>query len=199
VSAGGGSTSYTRQRRLFCVTIQVYVDEAGLDGKSPFFLFSALLGTLVDWKGFSERWKSALEESPRIAYFKMDEAVGFQKQFYRWSESKRNQKLIRLAQTFNGSQYGFLEHTVTADLGAIERELKPLTRKPAHGPYFWPFQITIQSVCLSILETSPEYDLPMEFYFDDHVIFGPRGPFSRRRWMQNHRIDNASSGAMTLG
>lgn len=94
------------------MTIQAYVDETGMDGKSPFFLFAALLGTLDDWTAFSDRWKSALEESPRIPYFKMDEAVGFQKQFYGWSESKRNQKLIR--PTFQKIKDVFQPTTVSA-------------------------------------------------------------------------------------
>ena len=67
-----------------------------------------------------------------------------------------------------------MEHTVTADLNAIEKELRPRSIKPANEVYFGPFQLTIQSVCLSILDTTPDYDIPFEFYFDENVILGPR-------------------------
>src|SRR5687768_17428435 len=30
------------------------------------------------------------------------------------------------------------------------------------------------SVCLSIIDSSPDDDIPMEFFFDENVIFGPR-------------------------
>ena len=156
------------------MTIQGYVDESGLDGRSQWLVFSALLATVEDWMAFSSRWKSILDEHPRLAYFKMNEAVGFTGEFYRWSEANRNQKLIRLAGTFRVGKYGFIENTVTADLRAIERDLLPISQKPVSEPYFWPFQLTIKSACLSILATSPDYDIPMEFFFDEHVIFGPR-------------------------
>lgn len=154
------------------MTIQAYVDETGLDGRSPILLFSALIGTAFDWASFSDQWKDVLNESPRIDYFKMDEAVGFDKQFYGCSESQRNYKLIRLAKTIGG-EYPIVEHVVTADLAAIEKVLKPLASKPASDPYFWPFQLTIHTIGLSLL-LDAEYDEPFEIFFDEHVIFGPR-------------------------
>ena len=108
----GVPESERRRRKL--VTIQVYVDDTGLDGRSPYFLFSALYATVPDWAAFSDRWKLVLDEYPRISYFKMDEAADFKGQFYGWSESKRNLKLMRLAGTFAEQQYPFMEHTVTA-------------------------------------------------------------------------------------
>lgn len=156
------------------MTIQAYVDETGLDGKSPCFLFSALTATIGDWAEFSDRWKAVLDEHPRIAYFKMAEAAGFNGPFYGWSESARNLKLMRLAQTFRDAEYGFLEFSVSADLGAIEQKLRPISIKPANEPYFWSFHITIQSIGWALIDTSPDYDIPYEVYFDEHVVFGPR-------------------------
>jgi hypothetical protein len=162
------------RRRRKLVTIQAYIDDTGLDGRSAELLFSAIFATVEDWAAFSDRWKSVLDETPRIPHFKMDEAVGFTGPFYGWSESKRNLKLMRLAGTFADHKYGFIELAVAADLKAIDEGLRPRATKPANEPYFWPFHITIQAICWALLETSPDYDLPMEIYFDDNAIFGPR-------------------------
>lgn len=160
-----------RRRRRIAV-IQAFVDESGLDGKGRLLVFSALIGTAEDWVDFSDRWKAALDEPPEIDYFKMDEAVGFSDEFYNWSPSQRNAKLIRLAGEIRGGKYPILEHTVTADLDAIEREWRPRTIKPANEPYFWPFHITIRSIGRGLVGVA--HDEPFEIYFDEHVIFGPR-------------------------
>lgn len=169
------------------MSIQAYVDETGLDGRGSLLLFSSLLATAFDWANFSDRWKSVLDESPRIDYFKMDEAVGFSEQFYGVSESQRNYKLVRLAKAIYG-EYPIIEHVVTADLDAIRNELKPRVRKPSSDPYFWPFQLTIGSIGLSLL-LDAEWDESFEIFFDDHMIFGSWRVFGaamRESWRRNH-------------
>ena len=156
------------------MTIQAWIDDTGLDGRSPEFLFSAVFATVEDWASFSDRWKAVLDEPPAIPYFKMDDAVGFTHAFYGMSESKRNLKLMRLASTFADHKHGFIELALAADLNAIENELRPRAMKPANEAYFWPFQIVIQALCWALLETSPDYDIPLEIYFDENVVFGPR-------------------------
>jgi hypothetical protein len=153
--------------------IQAYVDDTGLDGRGPYMIFSALLGIAEDWAGISDAWKAALDEFPRIDYFKMDEAVGFDGEFYRFSESQRDYKLTRLARAVKG-HYPIIEHAVISDLKAINEKVVPRSKKPATEPYFWPFQLTIQSIGVSILTSNPDFDEPFEIFFDENVIFGPR-------------------------
>jgi hypothetical protein len=156
------------------LTIQAYIDETGIDGRGRWLLFSALYATTEDWVAFSSRWSAALTESPAVGYFKMDDAVGRSGPFGRLSDGQHAEKLRRLARVFNEHSYGFIETFVAADLDAIGRLLKPRAIKPANEPYFWPFHYIIQLVCASILETSPSYDIPLEIFFDENVIFGPR-------------------------
>jgi hypothetical protein len=66
--------------------IQANVDETGIDGRSPWLIFSALLGTAGDWATVTDLWRDVLDESPRIRYFKMSEAVGFSGEFHGLSE-----------------------------------------------------------------------------------------------------------------
>ena len=153
------------------VTIQAYVDDTGIDGRSTWFIFSALLGTAEDWASVSDRWRAILDESPRIGYFKMDEAVDCTGQFYGCSDKNRDYKLMRLAKVLHG-EYPFLEHTITTDVALVTKALKERTRKPLDNPYFWAFHNLIVAIGVSLLEVS--YDEPFEIIFDDNPILGRR-------------------------
>src|SRR5205085_773954 len=51
----------TYQRKTWTlVMIQGYVDDTGNDGRSPIFLFSALIGEAKAWDSFSNAWDACL-------------------------------------------------------------------------------------------------------------------------------------------
>jgi uncharacterized protein DUF3800 len=158
-----------RRRRI--VTIQAYVDDTGIDGRSPWFIFSALLGTAEDWAGASDRWRTVLDEPPRIAYFKMDEAASCNGQFYGFSGKNRDYKLIRLARSLQGD-YPFIEQTLTTDVAVVTKELKARTLRPADNPYFWAFHHLIGAIGLLLWEVN--YDEPFEVIFDENPVLGRR-------------------------
>ena len=81
--------------------IQAYVDETGNDGRSPVFLFSALIAPADKWAGFSDRWEACLKASPRIRYLKMDEAEGRSKEFRGFTVVERDAKVKQLCQVLN--------------------------------------------------------------------------------------------------
>src|SRR5207244_5679364 len=139
-------------------------------GTSPWFILSALLGEAEDWATVSDAWKSALDESPKIRYFKMDEAADLDGQFYGMSPTNRDYKLTRLARALRG-EYPLIEQTLTTDIPLVRRELRARTRKPANDPYFWAFQHMLNAIGASLL-TAADYDEPFEAIFDEQVILG---------------------------
>src|SRR2546430_9721900 len=74
--------------------------------------------TAKGWDGFSDDWKRALDEHPRIGYFKHNEAMGTKGQFEGWSETERDAKVMRLARviTKHTPDYGMYS---VLDLGGF--------------------------------------------------------------------------------
>jgi hypothetical protein len=84
--------------------IQAYVDESGGKGQGSVFVFSALISSVDHWSAFTEAWQACLDESPKIAYFKMQEAASRNEQFARFGVPERDEKLQKLCRLIATSQ-----------------------------------------------------------------------------------------------
>jgi hypothetical protein len=151
--------------------VQVYVDESGLDGRSPWLVFSALMGTASDWAAVSKGWREALAAPPAIAYFKMSEAAKLGGEFRRFSAQERDDKLVCLARAVHG-EYPILELKLTCDVGPVSVALKHQSRKPADNPYFWCFHLLTKAVGLALADVN--YDEPFDIVFDENPALGRR-------------------------
>jgi hypothetical protein len=151
------------------VAIQAYVDDSG-NNQDAYFIFSALISTAERWSAFSDAWDSCLKTQPSIRYFKMDEAAGKNGQFYRFSDSERDEKLTVLCHVINTLRP--VEVSCIVDVSrqksGWEAESKPLTEY-----YFFPFQVMNLQVACTVA-TEMESIERYEIFFDEHVIFGPR-------------------------
>jgi hypothetical protein len=150
--------------------IQAYVDDSGHDGKSPVFLFSALIGNAEKWAKFSDDWNLCLHESPSIRYFKMNEAESCDGEFYGFSEDERNRKVKRLCSIMNSGD--FTEFSYITPLKLFGETLKIKSGRPMSEPYFFAFYATIGGVAFEALGQRAKE--PFEIFFDEQVIFGPR-------------------------
>ncbi len=163
-----GVPTIQRKRRVL-VAIQAYVDESEGKGKAPLFVFSALMAEAETWAVFSDRWAECLKESPRIAYFKMDEAAGCDGQFYGFSNSERDRKLIKLCRAINDADLRELSCGLDITDFKITTKNSP---KPISEPYFFPFHAIIAMVGFDLVERHQAE--PFEIFFDENRIFGPR-------------------------
>jgi hypothetical protein len=158
-----------RRKRTVLVAIQAYVDETEGKGNPPLFVFSGLIAEAQDWARFSDTWNDCLRESPSIRYFKMDEAVGLDGEFYQFSETERNWKLTRLCHVI--SEFEIREIHCSLDLADF-KQIAIRTAKPASDRYFFPFHATILMIAFDLFERNKTE--PFEIFFDENRIFGPR-------------------------
>jgi hypothetical protein len=158
------------RRRRVIVNIQAYVDETGSDGKSPLFLFSALIAQAETWAQIVEEWDAHLKCEPSIQYFKMDEAAGLDAQFYGFSDTERDEKVKGFCRLLNAPDVTELHSGWR--LEDFKGHWSPRLGRPASEPYFFPFQMTIFSVAYEAL--SRKQTEPFEIFFDENNIFGPR-------------------------
>jgi hypothetical protein len=150
--------------------MQAYVDESGGKGQTKTFVFSALIGDTEEWAQKSDEWDSVLKETPRIAYFKMDEAEGLSGQFFGLSHIERDIKLKRLCSVLRVPSIRTL--SVTVDIADFLRIWAPRLGRPASEPYFFPFQAIHAAIAYDLLSQGQTEHC--EIFFDENKIFGPR-------------------------
>jgi Protein of unknown function (DUF3800) len=81
------------------VTPQAAIDDSGSEPQSRIFVLAGFVSTPEGWANFAPEWQAVLDESPKLAYFKMTEAANLGGQFSRargWDESKRDDRVMAL-------------------------------------------------------------------------------------------------------
>jgi Protein of unknown function (DUF3800) len=149
------------------VPIQGYVDDSGTQ-QDVKFVFSALIAEAEAWSIFSDEWQRCLDCPPRIQYFKMDEAVGRDGQFYGWNEQERNAKLRLLCGVIN--QLKATEVSAIAKMREFSVAWGRTAGKPLSYYYFFPFHVVNLAVAHALGELG--YSQPYEIFFDEHKIYG---------------------------
>jgi len=153
--------------------VQAFIDESGSKTDVAFVL-AGLIGTSEQWADFSINWQTALHESPRIDYFKMQEAAKLKGQFGRWKRETRDAKLRRLLAVLNSYELDFI--SVSLDVTAFYEIISEHMPKPGNNPYFVGFHQMIAAVGFHLLER--KHKEKFEIIFDENMIFGPRA----KRW-----------------
>jgi hypothetical protein len=81
---------------------QAMIDDSGTEPQSRVFVLGGFIASAVDWAKFSTDWRTVLDQSPKLRYFRLTEAMSLSAkgQFARhrgWNEAKRDSRLIDLA------------------------------------------------------------------------------------------------------
>lgn len=71
-----GLPGFKRGSRQF-MTFQAFIDDSygPNTDKDPYFVLAGFVGTYANWAAFSDAWQAELDRPPRLAYFKMNEAI----------------------------------------------------------------------------------------------------------------------------
>lgn len=150
--------------------IQAYVDDSGCKGQGEVFVFSALISASSIWTAFSDEWQACLDQSPKIEYFKMDEATGLSGQFRNFTPKQRDERLKRFCKVICGHK--MIEFAFISDLVDFQTLWAPRISRPLSEPYFFPFHMTIFGVAYEVLRIG--VCQKFEIFFDEQVILGPR-------------------------
>jgi len=129
-----------REQRLLMI-LQAHIDDSGSEPDSPLFVLAGFVARAADWAKFSDEWRAALDQPPRLEYFKMKEAHSMRGQFDRrhgWNEAKRDDRLItftRLIRKYAIARiHGSMWH---ADFNACVKSLPVPERKFATDHPYW--------------------------------------------------------------
>lgn len=76
-------------------------DDSGKGG--PYFVIGGLTATVNQWLAFSREWQAALDEPPKLEYFKFTEAFNLQGQFHRrrFKATERNARGRKFLKAIN--------------------------------------------------------------------------------------------------
>jgi Protein of unknown function (DUF3800) len=78
---------------------QAFIDDSGSEPESPLFVLAGFIASYERWIDFSDEWQGALDEPPKLEYFKMKEAARLRGQFDKsrgWNESERDRRIASL-------------------------------------------------------------------------------------------------------
>jgi hypothetical protein len=133
------------------MALQAFFDDSGNEPTSPIFVLAGFITTNQRWAAFSDEWQLALEEPPRLEYFKMAEAEHFRGQFSKrkgWTNENRDARLITLANIV--AKYAIVRVHVSILHSSFQQWIKSIrnpTRNSAQdNPYFALFQLIVQIV-----------------------------------------------------
>jgi Protein of unknown function (DUF3800) len=73
-----------------------YLDDSGSQKEGPVFVMAGFVAGWSAWMSFSEEWQAALDREPKLAYFKIKEALRLEEQFGRFTERQRDERCLEL-------------------------------------------------------------------------------------------------------
>jgi hypothetical protein len=177
--------------------LQAYVDDSGSEPQSAFFVLGGFIARSDQWGLFADEWKAALHRAPRIAYFKLNEAVGLKKQFDRelgWDTDKRDRKIDDLVDVI--LKYARVRIHATIRHDEFESYFRSIPAPKRHLAIENPYVLLAMQLILAVAAWSPIHKIfePCDFIFDDQQTFGDAlvewyPGFRRTAFARWHRTD----------
>ncbi len=152
---------------------QAFIDDSGNEPTKPHFVLAGFVAAAANWAAFSDEWRAALDESPRLDYFKMKEAAGLKDQFdpkNGWNEQKRDDRLILLTRIIR-KYVGIRIHAkvVHSDFDKYVKSIPvPYRKLLSDNPYILLFSQIIMA--MSARQELFGVD-PCDFIFDEQAGF----------------------------
>ena len=149
-----------RKRRTI-VTLQAYIDDSGR-GQDSVFVLAGYLARPEEWVAFSKEWDDALNEHPKIEYFKMREAWNAKGEFENWSKENRENKIVLLGRIIE--KFVRVGVVITVPITAYKRYSFAVNHPMASDPYFF----AVYEMMVSVAEQQETMGIsePVDFIFD---------------------------------
>jgi hypothetical protein len=138
------------------------IDDSGSGGDSSHFVLAGFCAELHIWESFTYHWQKALNELPKINYFKMNEAQQLRGEFEGLDRSQSDAKVDSLIDIIMG--HDLLEVAVVVREDDYREILQPVQHRSDNSPYFPAFLAMISAFCrmyhyMGVTE-------PVDFQFD---------------------------------
>jgi hypothetical protein len=145
---------------------QSWVDESH---DQRIFTHAGFIGDAEQWARFSTEWSRRLKESPSIRWLKMDDAKGFNGEFYQWSPEERDKKIAWLLEVVEMYPPLSAIH-ITIDIETFRKIWAPQLIKPFANEYYMALVQLTCGVCMEVKSLGREVS-PIEPIFDNHDIY----------------------------
>jgi hypothetical protein len=160
-----------RAEQLFLMLV-AHIDDSGAEGpkRGQAATLAGFVGRAEVWHEFSGRWKDALNEHPKIDYFRMVEAHRRRDQFREHSEQQRDDRVAKL-----GGLIGDAKQHLHAVASVVWWEDFAEFRQHFTNP-IQAYIVLFQSTVLTVLDTV-RLQYPgeqVELIFDDQGLLGSK-------------------------
>jgi hypothetical protein len=150
--------------------LQVYVDETESFGSPPVFILAGYVAPAEQWARFSDGWQSALEMPPRVACFKVRDALRQRGAFYGWSKARCDERIALFR--------GLIERFVTAEIAVAFRtdhfrRVFGSWAGRSKDPYFFA-NANLPPILVRALDALGLPREPIDFIFDNKVMHKDR-------------------------
>lgn len=156
--------------------LQAVIDDSG-KGINPVFVLAGFVLSAYQWTVFSDHWQAILDASPKIAYFKMQEAAGCRGQFARFSVQQRDKKVEALVRLIVDYRPLALKDVMPNE--AYERVFRGKLAKSLDYPYFIPYHEIMGTLWRYQYNNDWHVDEKIDFIFDEQ---GKESDLSQRIW-----------------
>jgi hypothetical protein len=155
-----------REKRLLFM-LQAFIDDSGSHPEAGALVLAGWLARVDTWKRFADEWNAALDWAPRLAYFKMNEAATLTDQFRDWSESRRDERLVRLHRIIEEFVIGGITQVIPRR--EYETVFGTEEERFLHNPYYLA-NIEISNKLMANRYLLGIADEPIKFIFDNQVM-----------------------------
>lgn len=148
--------------------IQAYLDDSGSDGQSPHYVLSGFMGCVPDWERFSTAWTAALNQDPKLEYFKASEAQSLKGQFDRskgWTAELRDERIRSCVAAIK--QHTAAKIDVVMPQVLYDKHVKGKVPKDIDSPYFMCLLAVVEIVVKPLHQASPDLNAKIDFIFDN--------------------------------
>jgi hypothetical protein len=153
---------------------QLAADASGNEPQSPIFVIAGFVATAAKWADFSAAWQIALDEPPKLEYFKMNEAASMSGQFHKrrgWTAAKRDDRVITLTRIIR-------DHTSVRVSAWIRHDdynkyIVPLPALVRHLGLDSPYVLLVHQLVLAVAVFGDRHGIltPPDYIFDTEVSF----------------------------
>jgi uncharacterized protein DUF3800 len=153
---------------------QACIDDSGNEPTKPHFILAGFVAPAANWLALADEWRAALNEQPKLEYFKMNEAALLKGQFdpkKGWDEAKRDDRLIAFTRIIK--KYVRIRIHAKIKHANFDKYIKsiPVPKRMLFTDS--PYTLLFQQIILAMAVRGDLYGVnqPVDFIFDQQVGF----------------------------
>jgi hypothetical protein len=172
---------------------QACIDDSGNEPTKPHFVLAGFVAPAASWAAFSDEWQAALDESPKLEYFKMKEAAKLKDQFdpsKGWTDAKRDDRLITFTRIIR--KHARIRIHAKIKNADFDKYIKSI---PVPNRMLFtdnPYTLLFQQIILAMAVRGDLYgvNVPCDFIFDTQVGFSAE---IQEQWPQFKEVVKSAS------